>query len=616
MSKKYRALRDAEKYVIARKYSLAIREYQKILQEESEEPAILNTVGDLLLKERRTEEALQHFKQVAELYLRSGFLLKAIAVYKKIHLIRPVDEKINETLADLYQKQGLVYDAARHLAVLIRAAEEREENEEAIGHLKRLITLTPEDPGPPARLAGFYLKEGQPAGAVGAYKQAIKLCREKGRSLEVYDLAVRALALDPSDAELIETLVQAAAPAGQLDEAELFLKNQAERNGKEVSYPIGLARVLEKRGDVEGAYLIFRSLEPDFGIDARVREGLRRTSPVIPATEEEPQPAFGVEDNEFVPEVSPDPTADFFHIEEPSDYKPGPELDFLSLSEEKAAASLFVEPVDMELEEAVEEEPVEEPPVVVEEVAIDSLEEALQEADFYLKLGFKEEAAKLLSRLMEQYPSDDRVRRRAERVMTLPPSETAVEEPAVAAATVTEERDPGEVIASSFEIEVDSALDSLFTSAGEQAPDEILRYDVSTGDGEERNSPKVHYALGLAYKEMGLVDDAVKEFQSAFQLLDSDPSCNPQKILCCSMLANSFIQLENFDEAVEWAHEGLKIPGQKDFEWKALNYDLSCALQKKGEASRALEGYQQILNRDPEYRDVRNRIEELTLSGA
>jgi tetratricopeptide (TPR) repeat protein len=617
MSKKYRALRDAEKYVVARRYSLAIREYQKILQGEPEEPAILNTVGDLLLKEARVDEAFHHFKQVAELYLRSGFLLKAIAVYKKIHLIRPADEKINETLAELYQKQGLVYDAARHLSILIRAAEERGEDNDAIAHLKRLVILTPDDPGPHVRLAELQLRGGQTGAAVGAYRQAIKLSRSRGRSADVYDFAVRALTLHPADPDLLETLVEAAGPAGRLDAAELLIKEQAGHNGGEPACQIGLARILEKKGDQEGAFLIFRSLEADFGLDPRVREGLRRTAPVVPSTEE-PHP-FGVEEG-FVPELSPEPAADLFHIEESADYTPGPELDFLSLSEERAADALFAAPADtpaVEPEEPVEEEQVEEAPPVVEEVPIDSLEEALQEADFYLKLGFKEEAAKLLSRLMQHYPSDDRVRRRAERVMTLPPREAAAAEPAVEAAPELEKPDPGDVIASAFEIEIDSALDSLFTTSGEQAPDEILRYDVSAGDdGDERNSPKVHYALGLAYKEMGLIDDAVNEFQSAFRLLDADPACNPQKILCCSMLANSFIQLERFDEAVEWAEEGLKIPGQKDFEWKALNYDLSCALQKTGETSRALEGYQQILDRDPDYRDVRGLIEELTLSGA
>jgi tetratricopeptide (TPR) repeat protein len=616
MSKKYRALRDAEKYVVARKYSLAIREYQKILQEEPDDPAILNTVGDLLFKEGRSEEALQSFRQVAELYLRSGFLLKAIAVYKKVHQVRPADEKINETLAELYQKQGLVYDAARHLSVLIRNAEERGEIEAAIGHIKRMALMMPDDPGPHARLAELYLQEGQTAGAIAAYKLAAKLCRERGRPEEVYDFSVRALGLDPSATELVETLVQVAGPAGRLDDAERFLKHQSERNGGEMRYQIGLACILEKKGDLEGAYLIFRSLESEHGLDPGVREGLRRTAPVVPSSEE-PHP-FGVEDIGFVPEMSPESAAELFRTDETAEYTPGPELDFLSLSEERPAASLFTEPepIAYEPEEPTEEESVEEPVAVIEEAPIDSLEEALQEADFYLKLGFKEEAAKLLSRLMQQYSNDERVRRRAERVMTLPPRETIDEQAAAAPAPGVQEPDHVEAIANAFEIEIDSALDNLFTTTGEQAPDEILRYDVSAGDGEERNSPKVHYALGLAYKEMGLVDDAISEFQSAFQMLDSDPSCNPQRILCCSMLANSFIQLENFEEAVEWAQEGLKIPGQKDFEWKALNYDLSCALQKKGETTRALEGYQQILDRDADYRDVRNRVEDLTLSGA
>jgi len=120
----------------------------------------------------------------------------------------------------------------------------------------------------------------------------------------------------------------------------------------------------------------------------------------------------------------------------------------------------------------------------------------------------------------------------------------------------------------------------------------------------------VHYDLGLAYKEMGLLEDAIQEFQAAVQLL-VDPATNPQKILCYSMLANSFLQTGRYSDAMQCAEEGLRIPGQKEFEWKALKYDLCTAQAKQGDNEQAVNGFQEILARDPNYRDVKQRVEQL-----
>ncbi|MFB3904590.1 MAG: tetratricopeptide repeat protein, partial [Acidobacteriota bacterium] len=169
-----------------------------------------------------------------------------------------------------------------------------------------------------------------------------------------------------------------------------------------------------------------------------------------------------------------------------------------------------------------------------------------------------------------------------------------------------------EITEPEFDEEVDSALDSLFSGEPlEEAPEEVLRYDVAaTGSSDEATNPKVHYDLGLAYKEMGLVEDAVQEFQTAAQMLKS-PIYNPQRILCCSMLANSLLQLGHFSEAYRWAEEGLRIPGKKEFEWKALKYDAASALERQGKYPEALEAFREILDRDPEYRDVLTRIDNL-----
>src|SRR5437867_1627122 len=108
---KAKILRDAEKYVSGGKILQAINEYLKIIKTDPNDVLTLNTVGDLYLRQGKVGEATRYFAQVAESYTRNNFLLKAIAVYKKILSADPESLEINGVVAALYAKQGLTVEA-------------------------------------------------------------------------------------------------------------------------------------------------------------------------------------------------------------------------------------------------------------------------------------------------------------------------------------------------------------------------------------------------------------------------------------------------------------------------------------------------------------------------
>jgi len=111
---------NAERYLQQNKLQNAISEYEKILQVEPRDLAILNTVGDIYARLGQNEKAIERFRVVAESYAGDGFLLKAIALYKKITKLDPNGLAAMEKLAELYRKQGLVSDAR---SMLLQAAE-------------------------------------------------------------------------------------------------------------------------------------------------------------------------------------------------------------------------------------------------------------------------------------------------------------------------------------------------------------------------------------------------------------------------------------------------------------------------------------------------------------
>jgi len=115
---------------------------------------------------------------------------------------------------------------------------------------------------------------------------------------------------------------------------------------------------------------------------------------------------------------------------------------------------------------------------------------------------------------------------------------------------------------------------------------------------------ETRYNLGIAYKEMGLVDEAIAEFQLAAK--------DEKRLLeCTSMLGMCFVEKGMPKLAVKWFEKGLAAPGRSDDEYKGLRYDLGDALEQAGELPQALSAFEEVFGQDASFRDVGERIERL-----
>ena len=115
---------------------------------------------------------------------------------------------------------------------------------------------------------------------------------------------------------------------------------------------------------------------------------------------------------------------------------------------------------------------------------------------------------------------------------------------------------------------------------------------------------ETRYNLGIAYKEMGLVDEAIAEFQLAAK--------DENRLLeCTSMLGMCFVEKGMPKLAVKWFEKGLAAPGRKDEEYKGIRYDLGDALEQAGELRQALAAFEEVFGQDASFRDVGERIERL-----
>jgi tetratricopeptide (TPR) repeat protein len=127
---------------------------------------------------------------------------------------------------------------------------------------------------------------------------------------------------------------------------------------------------------------------------------------------------------------------------------------------------------------------------------------------------------------------------------------------------------------------------------------------------EQQLSPEdyeTHYNLGIAYKEMGLTDEAIGEFQIAAK----DPA---RAVECCSMLGLCFVEKGLAPLAIQWFQKGLESPTITEAERWGLQYDLASVHEQAGDAGRAYELYLGIYGQNSNYRDVVARVKTLESS--
>jgi tetratricopeptide (TPR) repeat protein len=110
-----------------------------------------------------------------------------------------------------------------------------------------------------------------------------------------------------------------------------------------------------------------------------------------------------------------------------------------------------------------------------------------------------------------------------------------------------------------------------------------------------------HYNLGIAYKEMMLIDPAIDEFKIAM----GDPE---RTLECCSMLSICEQARGDLDAAVKWLTDGIGSPGFPPEDSIGLRYDLAEIYLQMGDASAAQQEFRRVADMDPDYRDVAARL--------
>jgi tetratricopeptide (TPR) repeat protein len=114
-----------------------------------------------------------------------------------------------------------------------------------------------------------------------------------------------------------------------------------------------------------------------------------------------------------------------------------------------------------------------------------------------------------------------------------------------------------------------------------------------------------HYDLGVAYREMGLIDEAIFEFQKALRGAT-------QRIRAYEALGQCFIDRAEHDVAITVLGRALREPGMEDEDLIGVLYLLGFASEGNRKPRDAAAYYQRVFAIDIDFRDVSNRLKQMT----
>jgi len=133
-----------------------------------------------------------------------------------------------------------------------------------------------------------------------------------------------------------------------------------------------------------------------------------------------------------------------------------------------------------------------------------------------------------------------------------------------------------------------------------------LEEDTATADED----PETHYSLGVAFREMGLLDEAIGELQKVCQAVERGHSFNSM-MQTYTWLAQCFLDKGVPEAAIRWYESALKLPNLDAETVMALNYELASACEGAGDKPAALANFMKVYSTNIDYRDVSERIKAL-----
>ncbi|MDB4985730.1 MAG: hypothetical protein JWN04_908 [Myxococcaceae bacterium] len=234
------------------------------------------------------------------------------------------------------------------------------------------------------------------------------------------------------------------------------------------------------------------------------------------------------------------------------------------------------------------------------------VEEVLDEAEFFASQGMLDEALEVLQEACLIYAGSAELKQRMAEYEARSEQEAeqrSAEKERAAESAEDDSFDIAEQLANEL-VEVDQPavdemvdVESVFAQFKKGVAEQIAPDDSET-----------HFDLGIAYKEMGLVDDAIHEFELA---------AKSKKRACTALNMVGMCHLERGkpDLALQYFQRALDAEGRGPAEELALNYVIGTVYEQTGQLDQALAAFELVAARDRTYRGVAAKLDLLKKRG-
>lgn len=129
----------------------------------------------------------------------------------------------------------------------------------------------------------------------------------------------------------------------------------------------------------------------------------------------------------------------------------------------------------------------------------------------------------------------------------------------------------------------------------------LRRFKQGVAENVDAEDHQSHYDLGVAFKEMGLIDEAISEFQRALR-------APTNRLPTYEALGQCFVEKGQHQVARAILSRALSEPDISDEQLIGVLYLLGHASESLGHHQEALAYYQRVFVVDIQFRDVADRL--------
>ncbi|MBV9215181.1 MAG: tetratricopeptide repeat protein [Acidobacteria bacterium] len=601
----------------------AIAVYNKISRIQPDSIEVSAKLAELHKVKGSLAEARSHYTTLAEHYQKQGRRLEALSMYKQIALLDPNNTDVCMNLADSYMRENQKEEALEAYAEAGARFSRQNRHEEAIRALMKGYDIKATDLrilnglvqaqsalGRATKAASLLeeIIENEPynrdvlyllieccidsQNAPGAEKAVIKLVEiEPANYSKFLDLIrIYLNTNDPDSAARILTMsAEYLLAGGQSDECGKWINEILERDPNQLAGLRLLVRYNTWLNDETGIRLSLERLYNAAGSQDSIedeREALKQLVVIRPHETRyrdrlnEINAELGIEGDEI-----PD-TPIQKDSEEPSGYDPAQEY----LLPEQTSSNgngqrdhSIIEGVernghilDAEIITAYETGDL-------SHADREKIQKELDSITFYIENDYNDLAVKALAELAGTYGDRPEFEAMRKRIGAEPPPEPEV------TAEIHQE-----VVASTLGID---QIRSEFGLEESESEDSSGDYDT-------------HYQMAVAYQEMGLMEDAIREYQDAIDLVRHDDGTR-RFFSCANLLGHCFLQHGRPNHAITWFERALETPSISVEEYHGLWYELALAHEAKGDEEAAVKLFEKIYAENVDFRDVGERVRNL-----